>query len=576
MKPTEAPDMLDRVLMPAGAMEWEVAVAIVAEDATAEAADHATALLAANPRLRLWNLVPGDAAGPASVAAPPAARLSRRPIDAAQPGAILAAIQAAGLVRQVDALIALDAALAADTSRLLGWWINAGLVLKPGGRIVMTLADPTTPAGFQRIMQHISRFWRFQGLPCASLGFQSQEIATYLLTAIGFEIERLEPFPAMDGRESRDICLVARLARPGQAETFRPPLLAEAAAAGPRRGYSAFWTRQAARILAGQDPLRPDSRAAHDRLLANADVDGWSHAIEIGGGDARYTAEALAANPALRILGFDVSPPLMEAAAARLAPAVAAGRLSYHAIDPAAPDSILRVVEAAGLGRRIDAVFSIDALIHVGLQYQIAYWLSAALVLKPGGWLIISVADATSPAGFTRLVTDLPAAHAERFLPGTRLEYLSPSLVRTLLEQCGFDVPYIWNWNPADGGDEGRDLYVMARLARPEQADALRHHLAPPPLAVQEELPPGPTARRARDTADAPNDEAARALGQAYWRQMQIRQNPDMPRDQLRELIRQEWPASRRDATKLGQMVLRQLTNMGYRVEKIGTDGGET
>jgi hypothetical protein len=57
---------------------------------------------------------------------------------------------------------------------------------------------------------------------------------------------------------------------------------------------------------------------------------------------------------------------------------------------------------------------------------------------------------------------------------------------------------------------------------------------------------------------------------------MQIRQNPDMPRDQLRELIRQEWPASRRDATKLGQMVLRQLTNMGYRLEKIGTDGGET
>lgn len=591
LKQAAPPDMFGRLLLPAGAEGWEVV-------ATMEGGAVATRLLDSNARLRLWDFAEEVLADPDGRTAG-ADRLASIRLDAMQPDAMLAAIEAAGMRRQVDAVIALDAALHADTSRLLGWWINAGLVLKPGGRIVMTLADPTTAAGFPRILRDIRRFWRFQGRPCQKLGFQSREIATTLLTALGFEVERLEPWSPQEGRPPRDLCLVARLVHPGQAETFRPALYTDMAEEkSPRsEGFAEYWTRQSARALAADTPLRPDGQSAYDRLLANAEAEAWSHAIEIGLGDARYTAEALAASPALRLLGFDVSPPVLEAAAARLAPEVATGRLALHRIDPAQPDGLLRVVEQAGLAREIDAVFSIDAMVHVGLQYQLAYWISAALVLKPGGWLILSVADATSPGGFARLVTDLPAAYRARGRPGSRLDYLSPAMVKTLLELCGFEVPYIWNWNPADGGDEGRDLYVLARLARPDQAEALRPSLVATPTAAKlddaaaaeagpaQAAPrgaPGETnAGKARDMAESQNDETieiARALGQAYWRQLQIQQNPDIPREVLRDRMREQWPANRREYTKVGQMVLRQLANMGFTVNRTGTgkDGGTT
>ena len=590
--------MIDRLLGAAGAAAWQLA-------ATIEGGALAARLLDANDRLRLWDFAEAatDPGGPPESGG----RLAAIRTDATRPDGIVAAFATAGLGRQVDAVVAIDAALHADTSQLLAWWINAGLVLKPGGRIVMALADPTTPAGFPRLLRDIRRFWRFQGRPCPKLGFQAPDIATTLLTALGFEIERLEPLPAQQGRPPRDIGVVARLVDPARAEAFAPALRADpmagptpGAEAGRPEGYPEYWTRHASRALAAGTTLRPDGPSVHDRLLANAGGEGWSHAVEIGLGDARYTAEALAASPDLRVLGFDVSPPVLEAAATRLAPHVAAGRLALHRIDPMQPGGLLRLVEEAGLARKVDAVFSIDALVHVGLQYQVAYWVSAALVLKPGGWLILSVADATSAAGFASLVSDLPAALRARGRPGSRLEYLSPGLVKPLLERCGFEVPYIWNWNPANGGDEGRDLYVMARLARPELAEALRPCLdaiaaeaAPPPanmpgpapIAMPEHPATPPSApepaARAPDPAEAPQDdtvEIARALGQAYWRQMQIQQNPDLPRDVLRDRMREQWPANRREYTKVGQMALRQLANMGFTVIRrdrgAGEDGG--
>ena len=247
--------------------------------------------------------------------------------------------------------------------------------------------------------------------------------------------------------------------------------------------YADLWTREAPRAIAGSAD-RPAGRAVFDRLFANASAETWTHAIEIGGGDARYTAEVLAANLTVKLAGFDVSEAVMQAASAKLATHVAAGRLEYHRIDPVHPDSILKVVERARLKRQVDAVFSIDSLVHVDLQYQLAYWINAALVLKPGGWLIMSVADATSAAGFAKLTGDIRTFFAFQGQACPRFEYQSLTMVTSLLQNIGFEVPYIWNWNPVSGGQRWpRPLCHGA--ARPPRAGrsaawTLEHWLADP------------------------------------------------------------------------------------------------
>jgi predicted HTH transcriptional regulator len=63
--------------------------------------------------------------------------------------------------------------------------------------------------------------------------------------------------------------------------------------------------------------------------------------------------------------------------------------------------------------------------------------------------------------------------------------------------------------------------------------------------------------------------EVAKALGQAYWRQLQIQANPDMTKEQIREQFKTQWDGARREYTKLGQMVVRQLGKMGFAVVKV-------
>jgi len=238
----------------------------------------------------------------------------------------------------------------------------------------------------------------------------------------------------------------------------------------------------------------------------------------------------LRGNATVRVWGFDVSGALMRAAAARLAPEVKAGRLAYHRIDPVHPDAIFKLFEGRRQKREVDAVFSIDAMVHVDLQYQLAYLLNAALLLKPGGWLIWQVADATSPAGLAKLFADIGTYFPFQGQACTRSEFQSPAMMKALLENLGFEVPYMWNWNPADGGGNGRDLFLMAQLARPEQADALRAHLSIglpiPTFATRDPAEDAPGGKeKSADMSDESNDPAndiARALGQAYWRQLHI------------------------------------------------------
>ena len=85
------------------------------------------------------------------------------------------------------------------------------------------------------------------------------------------------------------------------------------------------------------------------------------------------------------------------------------------------------------------------------------------------------------------------------------------------------------------------------------------------------------TKGKVSDVGETVSDEAteiARALGQAYWRQLNIQAHPDVTKEQLREQLREQWGGNRREYTKLGHMVMRQLSNMGFSITKTGKGGG--
>jgi hypothetical protein len=108
-----------------------------------------------------------------------------------------------------------------------------------------------------------------------------------------------------------------------------------------------------------------------------------------------------------------------------------------------------------------------------------AYLLTAALVLREGGHLILTVADATSEKGFNYLLESIGHFYHRQGEPTSKFEWQSPDLVRCVLTRLGFQIDYMENWDPAAPGN-GRDLAVRAHLADVARADALRHHLATP------------------------------------------------------------------------------------------------
>jgi hypothetical protein len=304
----------------------------------------------------------------------------------------------------------------------------------------------------------------------------------------------------------------------------------------------------------------------------------WRQAIEIGTGDGRYAEALLRANPAVKLTVFDVSDRVMKAAAAKLADHVASGRLGFLPVDPLHPDGMLAAFGRDPLKREVDAVFSIDAMVQVDLQYQLAYWLNAALLLRPGGWLVFGVADATTEAGFAKLVGDIRRYFPWQGQACTRFEYQSFTLVRPLLERLGFDIAYAGHWDPhagpQDGSESGRDLYVVAQLARPEAAEALRAHISiglPMPMAAGA---PGEAPIEAALEPVAEDAELSRIVGQVLFRRLQEQANPGLSREKLRESMRDQWPGNRREYTRLGSLVLRDLAEAGFSLRQSGPSRG--
>jgi hypothetical protein len=92
-------------------------------------------------------------------------------------------------------------------------------VLRPGGKLVMTLNDVTHDPGFEKLIRDISWTFPVQGRPLGSGKFEwlSPDILTSTLPRLGFEIEKLV-------HKGRDLEVVAELVDPAGADALEPYL----------------------------------------------------------------------------------------------------------------------------------------------------------------------------------------------------------------------------------------------------------------------------------------------------------------------------------------------------------------
>jgi SAM-dependent methyltransferase len=163
-------------------------------------------------------------------------------------------------------------------------------------------------------------------------------------------------------------------------------------------------------------------------------------AMEIGPGAGKYTALFLEKYPAATVLAADVSVAYLSVLQTRCAELIAKGRIKTGLIETkhtALEDIASQHGVAAGA---LDVIFSIDAMVHVDLQYLVAYWMSARTLLKPGGKVIMTVADASRDAGFEKLVRDTAYYFPLQGQITSKFEWLCPEMVINILDRLGFEV----------------------------------------------------------------------------------------------------------------------------------------
>jgi SAM-dependent methyltransferase len=201
------------------------------------------------------------------------------------------------------------------------------------------------------------------------------------------------------------------------------------------------------------------------KLFMEQGVEQWKHAFEIGAGSGKYTDLVWNANADIKICCLDVAPNFLDIVKTRFQPRLGQTLSTFYIVQSAG-DFPLEDAFAQLNWPLLDAVYSIDAMVHVDLQYLISYFVSAARLLKPGGKLIMTLADCTSPMGFGTLLRDI---HRYFRLAGKqcpKFEWLCPEAVNFIMTQLGFKVVILEN--------PGRDLWLVAELVERNKAiDAL-------------------------------------------------------------------------------------------------------
>jgi SAM-dependent methyltransferase len=204
-------------------------------------------------------------------------------------------------------------------------------------------------------------------------------------------------------------------------------------------------------------------------MFVNFGAQEWTECVEIGPGSGKYT-NYLLRQSAAHITAFDISSAYLEIMKTRLADDVAGGRVDPVVLIGQCPSEILDHLRSQGLIRQLDAFYSIDAMVHVDLQYLMAYFLSAALSLKENGHLIMTLANAISSGGFKSLVAGAKTFYPLQGKPSGKFEWLSPEMVIGILTRLGFSVQFV---SPYPQGIEVlRDLHLVATLSDVAKADS--------------------------------------------------------------------------------------------------------
>ncbi len=243
--------------------------------------------------------------------------------------------------------------------------------------------------------------------------------------------------------------------------------------------FASSWDDYAKRGRADGNPWPGDEwgdaelwDAWFDRLISPFGVSDWKRAVELGQGTGKYTARALDAGCA-EILACDVSRQFLDLCEERLASHVSAGRLHLLEIADNDPRALQGACAKRNWTGTVEAVFSIDALVHLPFNYVINYLVAATEVLQPSGLFIMTFANATSKAGLEKLIESVDETVRGRNDPGIGcFHWTSPDAISAAARFVGFDV-LICDTDPF----HHRDGHFVARFVDPraaEQARALR------------------------------------------------------------------------------------------------------
>lgn len=194
--------------------------------------------------------------------------------------------------------------------------------------------------------------------------------------------------------------------------------------------------------LPGDEWGNPESweRVFRKLFVDNGAVSTWQRSIEIGAGSGKYTAKVLRASNA-EILAADVSSRFQEVMCRNLRDQGLESRVEPVIIENRARFLLDRIDEKGWLGR-VDAIYSIDAMVHVDLQHLIVYLMTASICLKPGGKLIMTLADCTTERGFNKMLREASNMFARQGLHTGKFEYISPEIVDSILPKIGFDIVF--------------------------------------------------------------------------------------------------------------------------------------
>ncbi|MEO0342341.1 MAG: class I SAM-dependent methyltransferase [Pseudomonadota bacterium] len=183
---------------------------------------------------------------------------------------------------------------------------------------------------------------------------------------------------------------------------------------------------------------------------------------EIGSGAGRITAALLGSFPKASIDCFDVSAEFLKQIEQRFPDKISSGQVTTNVISKD-PKAMYLTLKQSGRVRKLECIYSFDAMVHVELHSVLIYMAIAAAVLKPGGLLTMSVADATNSKGFQKALCNAPGVFSQGGCAGLHFQFMSPDILATALHAFGFEYK-LYDCN-------GRDLFFSGQLTDMDAAE---------------------------------------------------------------------------------------------------------